>query len=199
MDLIEDWLKLCNGEGQFNSSHFYTLFHYDYSSNELEKIFSCFEQKDELLFRYMNYKRPKNIISNEQLLELVKLDLNSKKEFCFDKGDSELVFLMESLNFQFVNSKEFEGLKNADLPHIWLMELIGDSQRYSYKDSIKNDAIIEAFYGLTSNNNLVWYLSDPLYNSKFNPNLYFNVWQNSGEYILGNKVLYILNGSNPPG
>ena len=193
MNLLEDWLKLCNGEENYNSSHFYTLFHKDFSFSEIEKIFSCFEEKDELVSRYWNYKQPKEHLSNSEILELIKVDLENKKEFCELLKGSELIEAMRDINYSFVTIEEFKNIKNADLPQVWLMELIGDNQRYSYNDSLKNNAIIEAFYGLTSNNNLVWYLAAPIFNSKFNPNPYFEIWRKSGDYVLGNNEVYILN------
>lgn len=196
MSLIEDWLKFCSGEKNYNASHFYTLFHNDFSQNELNKIFHCFEEKDDLVRRYLNYKAPKNQINDSQLLELIQLDLRKKKDFCAIKGDKELVDCMTDLNYSFVKNEEFKKLKNADLPQVWLMELIGDNQRYSYNNSIKKDALLEAFYGLTSNNNLVWYLAEPIFKSEFDPKPYFEIWKNSGDYILGDKSVYVLNTSD---
>lgn len=196
MNLIEDWLKLCNGKENYNPSYFYTLFHNDFSLNELNKIFNCFEEKEDLLKKYLDYKQPKNHINDSQLLELIQLDLRKKKDFCVIKGDSELVDSMTDLNYSFVKNEEFRKLRNADLPQVWLMELIGDNQRYSYSGSIKKDSLLEAFYGLTSNNNLVWYLAESILKSEFDPKPYFEIWKNSGDYILGNNNVYILNKGN---
>ena len=198
-DLIEDFIKLCNGEENYDKWRFYPLFHFDDPSYELEglvKIFSYTVNQKELLRRYLNYKAPKKRISKSQLLELIQLDLENKREFCLKKGESELVDLMTDVNYSFVNKEEFRKLlEDTDLPQVTLMELIGDHQNGN-GGPIGSIALKEAFYGLTGYNNLVWYLAKPLYASEFNPDPYFEVWKNSGDYILGNNEVYVLHKAN---
>lgn len=199
-ELIEDLIKLCNGEEHHDSCHFYTLFHFDDPSYEMEgivKIFSYWVDQKELLRRYLNYKAPQKRISKSQLLELIQLDLKNKREFCLEKGESKLVDLMTDVNYSFVNKEEFRKLiEDINLPQVSLMTLIGDHQIDARDRSIETRSLMEAFYGLTGDNNLVWYLAKPLYDTKFtpifNPDPYFEVWRNSGDYILGDNEVYVL-------
>ncbi len=193
MNLINDWLQICKGKEEFDSSHFYTLFHNNYSLKELKIIFKPFKRKEEMIERLIKYKNPQTLTNNSEILELVKIDIIEKKKFCLYMKDYELLNLMTDIDYEFVSFEKFKTLTFEDLPQIWLMELIGDTLRYNIENTPINNGIIEAFYGLTTNNNLVWYLSEPLLHSRFNPNPYFEIWRKSGDYILANNKVFILN------
>jgi hypothetical protein len=192
MDLIQDWKDFCLGKVDFDISHFYTLLHEEDGPVPVEVVFAPFEDSRELEKRYFQYKSPKKKVSDEALINLVKLDIEEKKKICSFLNKNSLGPFFNASTFTFVSKSDFNALLHKDIPHHSICEAIGDHLVFSQKKSKKNDAILEAFYGLTVNNNLVWFLGKPLYNSAFNPDPYFNVWSNSGDYLIGLNEIFVL-------
>jgi hypothetical protein len=83
--------------------------------------------------------------------------------------------VFHNLEYKFVNKEEFlkfsKGLREPSI----LKQIIGDHLIYATKDRMQNGWLLEAYYGLTTESRLLWYLGKPLYESTFNPDLYFDI------------------------
>jgi hypothetical protein len=195
MSLVEDWKNMCAGVVKFDSSHFYALLHEENGPIEIQEIFSQLDESEELNKRYQRFKSPKKTATNEVVLSLVKRDIEEKTKLCHILGDNELLAYLSNTKYSFIDNVQFKKLSREDIPSAWLMEFIGDHMIANHKRSDKVNGILEAYFGLTTDYNLVWFLAKPLYNVKFNPDYFFDVWNHSANYLVGHKEIYILNNA----
>lgn len=204
-ELVADWIAFCEGKKNVDESHFYTLFHGGTTANELEKIFSYFDQGNALISKMQqlfeplstekflgDYPLESNRISQDELVGLVKKDLSEKKRLCEKLGDTEFIALIDSAKIQYVDDADVFKDNPDDIPHYWIDELIGDhfiDQRLDWEP--KTVAIFEAFYGLVTDYALVWFLAAPLIKTDFNPEFYFRIWKGGGHYLLAEEGVFV--------
>jgi hypothetical protein len=212
-NLLDDWQDFCEGRKDFDMSHFYTLFHADptiLSNEQLKIIFSYFPKSDELLYRMENIfnerfssdtdQNPENNIglSDAQLKELVLNDIKEKRIICETKKDAELCEIIAGVEPVIVTDiQKIKALQQCDGPDAWMKELVDDHLRSA---RITNDkkviSLFEAFYGLTTNYQLVWYAGLPLINDNYDPSYYFELWKFDCDYVLTKDELLIACAKN---
>lgn len=204
--MLSDWMSFCEKKKNFDKSHFYTLFHYRWQPSELKIIFKYFADYkvlEEKIMRYLNSDRYNAIqkgnnfktipIDENKLVTLIKSDLSEKKKVCQKFKDFELVDIIEHAKIEFVSVEDFTSLLETDIPDGWIIELLNDyfiENRISNEDSIY--ALFEAYYGLTANYQLVWFLGSPLINVEYNFNSYIELWENGLDYLVGHNHVFVI-------
>ena len=147
-ELIEDWLCFCDGKKDFDVDHFYTLFMEEVSKPDIEKIFSKFPQKDELIVRLNRIKNNdtqadlSGDLRGKKLTNLVLMDLQEKKQICQSIGEQEIVSIIDSNVVQFVGEDEYFSLKDdeSSWPMEEIMVLLGDYFRDALVDYSKRES-----------------------------------------------------------
>lgn len=190
--LLDDWILFKKKPHLFSESHFYTLFHENQELHSLNIIFDGFLEKEQLIERTQSFIEGKTKSSRVKIEDLIKKDLIEKKNICIKKNDLELLNYLNTNQFTKINKTEFEKIWNTDCPHHWITELIGDYLRPLCEQNRISKAIIESFYGLTMDYNIVWYIAESLFDSDYNPEVYFNIWKNDRDYIIGEKEIFVL-------
>lgn len=192
---LNDWIDYCEEKKDFDKSHFYTLFLQEdnskgFSSYEYQKIFKYFSEKDELInrltqyFSHENYKSQIDDLKTFLILSTRK-DIEEKKQAL---DDDELLNIL-SRNIYFV--EDFNEFCDYQLDE-WngeYISLLGDSFRRTRSN--EEYALFEAYYGLTSNIQLVWYLGSPLLDTKINFDHYFDIWKVGGDYAVTENGIYV--------
>ena len=207
-ELINDWELFLKGDSNIDESRFLTLFHYQLQEENVEAIFSHIPNGNELAINYKSLFSPyspsdrffnsmpvvENKIDESEALSIVKRIIQDKNKIVAILGDDELKSILSKVenNFKVVDQSEFTSFKiDDDNPDIWLTELIGShlNRSKSYSEPFYY-GLKEAFYGLTTDLQLVWYLLSPLYKSDYDPKLYFQLWKGGWDYhITENEVL----------
>jgi hypothetical protein len=201
--LLNDWNDFCEGRKELDHFHFYTLLHEGPSTEELTKIVSYFDQKDILLSNILALYAPlhpplyfsdlppaSNKLSQNEIVNLVKKDVEEKQNLCKLSGRHDLAEELAAIsNYNVVPKADLRSCPD-DILHYDVDEVMGDhfiDQRISHDK--KHRGIFEAFYGLTNNKALVWFLASPLIKTNFNFNYYFQTWKGGGDYrILKDKI-----------
>jgi len=191
-ELFENWKRFCKSLATDDKSKYYTLFHENYTFNEIEEIFSTFPFKEELIRRYYAIVKPKEMTPNNVILKYVKNDMYEKLKFFMKHSDVELKEILKKNNYVFTSKEEIKHLLKEDIPQYWIIDIIGD---HLFANRILSDqktlALFEAFYGLVNNFQLVWYLGKPFYKTEYNPDYYFDIWKSGADYLIDRDVIYI--------
>ncbi len=196
---LEDWKAFCEGEKDFDKSHFHTLlmkneYHEDISKEEYNNVFKYFPNSTELIIRLQNYYSNKNYLHEiidvkEYLLSNTMADINEKSILFYESDIKE--FLKGDINYvddiKEVSEAKLKGCLNEEYIDI-IDDHIFDSL---YVKNSRVNALLEAFFGLTRNYQLVWYLASPLIDSEINFDHYFNIWKVGGEYAITEKGIIV--------
>ncbi len=196
--LIEQWLNFCSGDKAIDKGDFYTIFFEDITDEELNKILSPFEFSSDLKDRILSVKQRKTLSlpiekRSEHVLKYINDDVNVKKNICTNNCDGELNDILRNTKITFVDEVEFDQVKNSEgaWPNEEVMDIIGDFLRDEIVDySEKVSVLTEAFYGLTTDYNLVWYLMTPFYGESFKNSSYFKLWCFGVEYVITDTGVY---------
>jgi len=203
--LLNDWINFSEGRKSFDKSHFYTLFHEKWNQNEIELIFNFFPNSEVLIKKFLEFTESKKKLETHDIIKgfnknnyyeiltsLINNDLNEKERLCKELNFIELLNIFTDISFSFTNENDFFLIKKQSDSNAWLMESIGD---YFIDNKMIEDektyALFEAFYGLTVNYQLVWFLGKPLINTTYNPDKYFQIWSHGADYVIDNNVAYI--------
>lgn len=193
-EIINDWINFCEGREKFDKSHFYTLFWEGITQTDLEHIFKYFPHSIALINQTRDYLfgKKEEILESaikDVLINLVIKDLNQKKSVINENSD--LVDLLERLEIEFTHDyNKVIQLKNSS-PYIDFFDSLNDklSDNWIIEDK-KAFALYEAFYGLTKNYEMVWYLFNPLFKIEINCEFYYKLSTLGGVYSFSNdKVL----------
>ena len=188
-----DWVAFCEGREDFDKSHFYTLFFEGEAENgyrsedELRTIFQFFPHSDELL------KRMKSILPNGKsvetipdiksyLIENTRQDLLQKKIVLELEKEDELIELVQKPIKYVSDIAEVSDSHLSSSPDADLYSIIGDFFINITPTDKKTNALEEAFYGFTTNYNLVRYLLRPLIDTDINLDYYYHLWKVGGDY-----------------
>ena len=194
-ELLNDWKEFCEGRKNFDKSHFFALFWEGINQKDLENVFKYFPNSIELTDRTKEYlfgtkeNISESVIKNI-LISLVIKDLNQKKTIINENSD--LLELIETLDVEFIQDfKKVLLLKNTS-PYIDFFDTINDklSDNWIIEDK-KTFALYEAFYGLTKNYEMVWYLFNPLFKINFNCEYYFKLSTLGGVYSFSNNKILV--------
>lgn len=193
--IVNDWEKFCEGRESFDKSHFYTLFWEGITRSDLDLIFKYFPKSHELVERTNDYlfgKREE--VSNETTISeaSIKLaihDINEKKSII--GSNSHLLRVTQQFKVEFI--EDFESISRLKTlpPNIEFFDAINDvlSENWIIEDR-KAFALHEAFYGLTNDYEMVWYLFSPLYKTNVDFSNYYKLTVLGGIYaITDNQIL----------
>lgn len=192
--ILRDWCDYCENKTDFDKSHFYTLFWDDSEKeklipNDLEIIFSYFDQRDELIKIMRDYLFTKE--SNDKLMENKEIHLLIKEDI------GEKIKLSKRLNFitsyevSLCNIEEVEKSRNEE-EFLRFYDEISDIVLDNWKiENKKTNALYEALYGLTNDYEMVWYLFSPLLKLDVIFSNYYELKKNNVVYsIYGKKIIY---------
>lgn len=206
--LINDWTLFKKGVANFDESRFLTLLHCKLSDYELRDVFSNLPEGENLMNNYISLFEPfykkeynffpvsENRIGQIEAVSLVNTSFNAKKKIITKVKDLELIELFEKIDFKFriVDTLEFNNVLYSDiddLPETWVNEIVGDylSLKKKYEEPFFY-GLKEAFYGLTSDLQMVWYLMSSLFDSDYDSKTYFMIWKGGWDYLITkNEVL----------
>lgn len=204
--LLTDWRNYCKGDKEFDKFHFQTLFHIDpiLSKQELIKIFKYFPHSNLLLermlilFKAMTFDKNTHYV-NSKLQMLVLTDIKEKLRICydFDEEYDDLLSTKQVMELPQIitNNKDIFNEKKEDVYNNidnYLIECLGD--KLSEILNKKQDQVwglLEAFYGLTTDFTIKWYLATPLYSEPVNFDAYVNIWKAGAEYIITKDEILI--------
>ncbi len=198
MNLLNDWHDLKMYNAKYNHSHFYTLFHGLNDRKDILEIFKGVDFEEDLFYRTNNYLEGQEIVDENVVLELVKNDINYKKEFLESIRENEVASMLTNLEFVFIDKESFMSRKGTAEVQMYLHESIGDYMITKQNRNPIFKHLYEAYYGLTSNYMLVWYLGKPSYLGDFNPDIFFEIWKSGGDYFVEkNQVsIFLKNNDN---
>lgn len=192
--IIIDWCQFCEGKNSFDKSHFYTLFWEDISQNDLKEIFKYFPNPDRLFLFTNEYlfgktRRVSESVINKMLIELALGDLNEKKNLI--DSNSNLSSMLNDIKVEFINDNLFVETSRNNIPYVDFFDAISDKLMDSWIiEDKKTFALYEAFYGLTKNYEMVWYLFKPLLSIDINLEYYFQFTSLGGIYsFIENKLI----------
>lgn len=192
--IIIDWCQFCEGKNSFDKSHFYTLFWEDISQNDLKEIFKYFPNPDGLFLFTNEYlfgktRRVSESVINKMLIELALGDLNEKKNLI--DSNSNLSSMLNDIKVEFINDNLFVETSRNNIPYVDFFDTISDKLMDSWIiEDKKTFALYEAFYGLTKNYEMVWYLFKPLFSIDINLECYFQFTSLGGIYsLIENKLI----------
>lgn len=200
--LMKDWKLFTNSAASFDESRFLTLFHGQLTDDELNNIFLDLPKGGELIQRYKSMFAPfspdyqplntfpvkENAIDKPMALDIIEKSIYEKEKIVNIVGDQELsAIIAKSKNdLKEVDQVRFqELLYDEDNPNVWVTELIGD-----YFNSTKQYTqpfyygLKEAFYGVTTDLQLTWYLMFPLHEIRYNTSYYFELWRGGWDYMI---------------
>lgn len=188
-EIISDWCQFCEGKKEVDKSYFYTLFWEDINRDDLNEIFKYFPYSDKLFEIMSDYLFSNGSIINQTNNELIKL---------VQKDILEKISLTD--NLKHIRDYPIEYIENYN----FVKDKIDSDEYYEYYDEIadivadnwlledkKCFALYEAFYGLTKNYEIVWYLFSPLINTSINYKYYFDIITYRGIYTIYNKKILV--------
>ncbi len=204
--MLEDWRQMISNEKEFGDDHFLYVFQSDVFSNEdIDEIFSSFSEGDELKKIYWTYQNTFNLAdltkvssSNEKLVELIKLDLYESARILKKMQEPILDALLGDLKFKFIDKATFYKLSKELSLGLEVTEHLTDymSERTTFRGEKYGRLIFEAYTGLGQySKRLLWYLARPLYDTDYNPDLYFEIKQNAGNYLIIEDEILVYNMS----
>ncbi len=201
MDLkLDDWIDYCESKKDFDKSHFYSFFLRNdnkkgFSDYEYQKIFKYFTNKDELIRRLKEYFSKENYINQiddlkDFLILSTRKDIEEKKQVL---DDDELLKILDKKIYFLEDFNEFSEYQLDEWNGEYI-SLLGDSFRKTRSN--EEYALFEAYYGLTNNIQLVWYLGSPLLGIELNFDYYFDIWKVGGDYAVTEDCIYVSTSSS---
>ena len=195
-EIINDWEQFCEGRKSYDKSHFYTLFWEGIILNDLETKFKYFPKSITLVERVSEYlfgKRedvlPESSV-RDVLINLAVRDIEERKSII--DSDSSLFNSIQNLEIKFTEDYESVLSLKAKSPDIDFFDAVNDvlSECWIIEDK-KAFALYEAFYGLTKDYEMVWYLFSPLFKTNVDWSYYYRLTTLGGIYSIANKQLFI--------
>lgn len=189
-EIINDWCQFCEGIKAYDKSHFYTLFwEEEISTNDLYQIFKYFPNHNELIKIMTNYLHGNQEItnkSNDFIMQLVQKDIQEKVSL-----SNNLKYIID-YPIEFIEDYSFVSNKVGSDEYYEYYDEISDiiSDKWILEDK-KSFALYEAFYGLTKNYEIVWYLFSPLLKTPINYKYYFDISISGGIYTIYNKKILV--------
>ena len=201
--MLEDWKQMITNEKEFSDEHFLYFFQSDiFNKEDIDEIFSCFNEGDELKKRYWTYQNTFNLVdltkatsSNQKLLELIKLDFYENARILKKINKPILDPLLDNFRFKFIDKATYHKLSKQLSLGLEVVEHITDymSEKEMGKAE-KYGRLYEAYIGLGQyDKRFLWYLAKPLYNTDYNPDLYFEIRRNSGDYLIIKDEILVYN------
>ncbi|MEE9339170.1 MAG: hypothetical protein V3U87_13915 [Methylococcaceae bacterium] len=203
---IIDWHDFCKNKQNFDTSHFYTLFfidEYHLTNTDLMDIFQYFNQPALLTKKVLSVydvqeQTNKTEPTNEATISnLVLKDIGEKLRICDEFLDDDDFPSPEILEYPitFTNNEGDFDIKKNDLYNniaYELLDCVGDALiNILDKENKAVWALLEAFYGLTTDFTLKWYLASPMYLESVNFNAYFNLWSSKADYLITEKEILV--------
>lgn len=192
----KDWVDFCKGRKYFDKSHFLTLLmKINYSKpiddEDYNNLFCFFpNESSELKKRLSSYfeEKPKINSKEDYLISNTKKDLAEKLLVIED--DYNKTNLAQEVKYHDDYGFIEENLNEEDHGQFF-SELFDFMVTQKKSKDKKIYALFEAYYGLTNNYQMVWYLGAPLLKSKINFDYYYNIWKVGGEYVITDKGIYV--------
>ncbi|MFS5596691.1 hypothetical protein V2V61_11080 [Streptococcus agalactiae] len=199
--LLEDWCAYCQGEVSFDKSHFIGLLKDHSSEQDLAVIMSYLPHSDALLRiarvvisngNLSAYLLPKFVAEQQLLKEMGWRWLREMERTSTILGDDEIAGICRNASVEFVCDDDLESALSKDNPNAWFFDLVSDSVLENLvSDSDIVYALLEAFYGLSADYFIAWYMAAPLINIDLNLSAYFDLWRNGGRCVLAEDALYV--------
>lgn len=206
-DLLADWIEYCEGRREFDQSHFYCLLMDDPPPTDefLEAVLRYFPARAELKRRIKLLKHPHLIGESSDARGTGHSRLKSHlhryfwqlAKVCQADGEPELAAQLLSAEIVYCDNGELVKAKQAsnDEPHCELMEVVGDHLRgLSTNWHDKEFALKEAFYGMTADFELCWFLDAPLRGNQFDFEPYVRFWACGGAYAWTTDGVLVVSG-----
>lgn len=199
--LLEDWSAYCRGDAFFDKSHFLGLLKSHNSDEELAVIFSYLPHSGALLEiartvlssgNLSTYLLPKVVADKQSLLKIGHRWLSEIERSSTMLGDEEIAEVCRHASIELVGEEVLKVALSKDNPNVWFFDLISDSVLENLvSDSEIVYALLEAFYGLSADYYIAWYMASPLINLDIDLSAYFELWSNGGRCVLVEDALYI--------
>jgi len=158
--IVEDFQN-CD---QFNSNHFYTLFHERLSESELKSVFSRFVAGEELHSRFEKFRNKSTQTDREKAVKLLRDYLSNIQHICLKEGENDVVDILERVDIKFATREEVQAASRGDCPQVWAVDAVNNYLLKNLSESRSEIfALREAFYGLENSFDLSWWLAQPLY------------------------------------
>lgn len=195
---LEDWIDFNKGIKEFDKSHFYTLLMdnddgISITEDEINLVFSFFPNSHELSNRLKSYYS--NVDFRKSIHDLPKYLIQATTEDVKSKlklfiSDELKPFLENEIHF--VESiEEITSSKLEDWQNEHYIDIISDHVYDCRISGEKIIALFEAFFGLTRDYQLTWYLGSPLIKSEINFDNYYDIWKVGGDYAITNDRVIV--------
>jgi len=164
---LEDWHAMCKGEAEFDSSHFFTLF-MDRSIEEVKDALAYFPEGEEMAKKVMHrLGLLRREVDNAErtppwLVEQTKQYVGKVIELFEQHGEAVLASKLRDVEVEYhpdgnyvsqhYRGAEFDGDVFEALSEIVRSNHGADDRYYCLK---------EAFYGITNDTQMTWYLASP--------------------------------------
>jgi len=165
---LEDWHALCRGEAEFDSYHFFTLF-MERSIEEVKGALAYFPKGEEMAKKVMHrlglLRREVDAAERTPpwLVEQTKQYVKKVIELFEQHGEAELASKLRDVEVEYhpdgnYVSQHYSGAEFDDD----VFQAIGDIVGRNFWEGEKYDCLEEAFYGITTDYQMAWYLASPL-------------------------------------
>jgi len=199
--LLEDWCAYCRGDIFFDKSHFLGLLKSHNTDAELAVIFSYLPHSGALLEMSRKvlsngdlsaYLLPKVVADKQSLLKIGRRWLSEMERLSTILGDGEIAAICRNASIELVDDDGLRDALSKDNPNVWFFDLVSDSVLENLvSDSEIIYAILEAFYGLSADYYIAWYMASPLIDLDIDLSVYFELWSNGGRCVLVEDAMYI--------
>lgn len=205
-EILREWERYCEGDGNVDDCHFLGLFKSELADQELRRALRYFASSDQLEERlrrvlasgylgdYAYLQRPPmKDVGKTSLLARAWLDEQAR--FCSEIGEADLRQLAQSAQIVFVDKAEYEKARFEDTPGGLIGDYMTDEVFMPLTDAPRTTfALIEAAYGIAADNCLAWYITQPLLKIKLDFSRYFDFWQSGGTGVLTEDRFLVLKG-----
>lgn len=199
--LLEDWSAYCCGDISFDKSHFLGLLKSHNTDEELSVIFSYLPHSGALLeiartvlssVNLSTYLLPSVVADKQSFLKIGRRWLSEIERSSIVLGGDEIAEVCRHASFEFVGDEVLAVALSKDNPNVWFFDLVSDSVLESLaSESEIVYALLEAFYGLSSDYYIAWHMAGPLIDLDIDLSAYFELWSNGGRCVLVAGAMYI--------
>ncbi|RLU01279.1 hypothetical protein [Ketobacter sp.] len=197
--IVLDWLAYCRGDRKVDQCVLARVFSEELSCEELEAVFSVFNNGDSLLRRYLfieesGYDMAGAPASLSQLRDVVLADVKEKMALVEDAN------LQKILQFDvgFVSSEEeLHKHRDASNNDVWFREEIHDTAlARCNEDRYSRCLLMQAYYDKFFDYDLVLCLIEPAILPQINLMNYMDVLAVRGKYCIGSDQIFIYSPTN---
>ncbi len=195
--IVNDWLKYCEGSEAFEDDYFYTLFMDEISVEEIEAIYKTFPNSEKLIKRMKQYLFGKNPKVNDSdkvfmLENLIKLDFEERMPIL------ELLpnFSTLKTNLKFIYEENVEVVNKLVLNDVWIQDFHDFMIRQMIIEDKKAFELYNALYGKTFDFDYQQYLFQPLFNTEYKMEYLFQFKKLGGVYAITESALYFSTKEN---